>query len=231
MPSPAPARLPRRSAQSILHRCSRRWTGRWIRVRLRGTVHGRRERSGAVSDWLCHGAAGMCKRQEAAHISLPAMLRPAGSDGSTAAADPALCFGMGGLEPLAEGAEEDEAEAAAGSPAAIAACAGQDTDAAAAARDPQQQPHNAVPPPAHASGTAGGWVWRTHLEQSAPFWEGWYSGLSDLFLKLSVPKVRGGCVRHLDAPCRSSAHACSQPHLLLPPPFHAGAGAGGHGQA
>lgn len=32
-------------------------------------------------------------------------------------------------------------------------------------------------------------MWRTRLEESAPFWEGWYTGLSELFLHLKVPKV------------------------------------------
>ena len=33
------------------------------------------------------------------------------------------------------------------------------------------------------------WVWRTALGPSAPFWEGWYRGLSELFLSVKVPKV------------------------------------------
>ena len=45
--------------------------------------------------------------------------------------------------------------------------------------------------------TAGGdgvgeqqvWVWRTPLERTQPFWEGWYKGLSEAFLKVSAPKV------------------------------------------
>ena len=37
---------------------------------------------------------------------------------------------------------------------------------------------------------AGGrWVWRTPLAGSQPYWEGWYKGLSDLFLSIITPKV------------------------------------------
>ncbi|KFM27424.1 Protein phosphatase methylesterase 1 [Auxenochlorella protothecoides] len=35
----------------------------------------------------------------------------------------------------------------------------------------------------------GGWVWRTPLPDSAPFWDGWYRGLSPAFLGLPCPKV------------------------------------------
>ncbi|BDA49543.1 Protein phosphatase methylesterase 1 [Coccomyxa sp. Obi] len=35
----------------------------------------------------------------------------------------------------------------------------------------------------------GRWVWRTPLEKSQPFWQGWYEGLSDAFLGVKVPKV------------------------------------------
>lgn len=33
------------------------------------------------------------------------------------------------------------------------------------------------------------WVWRTPLERTQPFWEGWYKGLSEAFLNVSAPKV------------------------------------------
>ena len=33
------------------------------------------------------------------------------------------------------------------------------------------------------------WVWRTPLAASQPFWEGWYKGLSDLYMSVIVPKV------------------------------------------
>lgn len=33
------------------------------------------------------------------------------------------------------------------------------------------------------------WVWRTPLERTQPFWEGWYKGLSEAFLKVPAPKV------------------------------------------
>ncbi|GJP46038.1 hypothetical protein CLOM_g5379 [Closterium sp. NIES-68] len=34
-----------------------------------------------------------------------------------------------------------------------------------------------------------GFTWRTPLEQSQPYWKGWYTGLSDLFLHCPVPKL------------------------------------------
>ncbi len=37
--------------------------------------------------------------------------------------------------------------------------------------------------------TAGKFVWRTPLEKSQPFWEGWYRGLSEEFLKVTCPKM------------------------------------------
>jgi protein phosphatase methylesterase 1 len=33
------------------------------------------------------------------------------------------------------------------------------------------------------------YVWRTDLARSQPFWRGWYTGLSELFLGVPVPKV------------------------------------------
>ena len=33
------------------------------------------------------------------------------------------------------------------------------------------------------------WVWRTPLAASEPYWEGWYKGLSDLFMSVITPKV------------------------------------------
>eukprot|EP00878_Enallax_costatus_P031810 GHUV01034858.1.p1 GENE.GHUV01034858.1~~GHUV01034858.1.p1 ORF type:complete len:208 (+),score=45.64 GHUV01034858.1:90-626(+) len=45
------------------------------------------------------------------------------------------------------------------------------------------------------------WTWRTPLAASRQYWEGWYTGLSDAFLALPVPKVlllagtdRWGCM-------------------------------------
>jgi protein phosphatase methylesterase 1 len=38
-------------------------------------------------------------------------------------------------------------------------------------------------------GTTGAWVWRTPLEESALYWEGWYRGLSTLYLNLKIPKM------------------------------------------
>ena len=33
------------------------------------------------------------------------------------------------------------------------------------------------------------YIWRTDLKRSQPFWKGWYTGLSELFLRVPVPKV------------------------------------------
>ncbi|KAG2439223.1 hypothetical protein HXX76_004585 [Chlamydomonas incerta] len=42
---------------------------------------------------------------------------------------------------------------------------------------------------AGGGGGAGRWTWRTHLELSRPYWEGWYTGLSEAFLQLTCPKA------------------------------------------
>jgi len=38
-------------------------------------------------------------------------------------------------------------------------------------------------------GTTGAWVWRTPLEESSSYWEGWYQNLSSLYLNLKIPKM------------------------------------------
>ncbi|KAL4442685.1 hypothetical protein ABPG77_006679 [Micractinium sp. CCAP 211/92] len=168
-------------------------------------------------DWALD--TGMCKRQEAAHVSLPAMLVQAGSGSgdddavssagtgvgsglseATAGAQP--CLAATGLEPLAEegqeGEAEEEAEDRAGGgtsaqrePPTSAAPAGAAAGAAAPVQAAQAGSGAGTAPSggAAAAAEAGGWLWRTPLEQSAPFWEGWYTGLSEMFLKLPVPKV------------------------------------------
>lgn len=35
----------------------------------------------------------------------------------------------------------------------------------------------------------GPWVWRTPLAASQPFWEGWYKGLSDMYMSVITPKI------------------------------------------
>lgn len=40
-----------------------------------------------------------------------------------------------------------------------------------------------------AAGGDGAWLWRTNLAASSPYWRGWYEGLSDAFLALTVPKM------------------------------------------
>ncbi len=161
----------------------------------------------------------MCKRQEAAHVSLPAMLVQAGSgsgkkEDATCSADAGVggvsatmagaqpCLAATGLEPLAEegqeGEAEEEAEDSAGGgtsaqrePPTSAALAGAAAGAAAPLQAAQAGSGAGTAPSggAAAAAEAGGWLWRTPLEQSAPFWEGWYTGLSEMFLKLPVPKV------------------------------------------
>ena len=32
-------------------------------------------------------------------------------------------------------------------------------------------------------------VWRTNLRQSEQYWTGWYSGLSDMYLSVTAPKI------------------------------------------
>lgn len=33
------------------------------------------------------------------------------------------------------------------------------------------------------------YVWRTDLSASAPYWRGWYEGMSELFLTVKAPKI------------------------------------------
>ncbi len=37
--------------------------------------------------------------------------------------------------------------------------------------------------------TRARFVWRTDLSSSAPYWKGWYTGLSELFLSVTAPKI------------------------------------------
>lgn len=46
-----------------------------------------------------------------------------------------------------------------------------------------------VPPQVKFSATDGCWHWRTQLEQTQPFWKGWFDGLSPTFLSLPVSKL------------------------------------------
>ncbi|CAI5986052.1 unnamed protein product [Closterium sp. NIES-64] len=46
-----------------------------------------------------------------------------------------------------------------------------------------------VPPTLVPDAAGKGFVWRTPLEKSQPYWKGWYTGLSDLFLRCPVPKL------------------------------------------
>lgn len=103
--------------------------------------------------------SGMCHNPEAACISVPAMLTQ--QHVSSVERPP-----PGGLATLAEDAPTGCTEQEGGEP-----------------------PHQ---PPAGQPDNPTGvlqWVWRTPLERSAVFWEGWYSGLSSAFLQLPQPKV------------------------------------------
>jgi pimeloyl-ACP methyl ester carboxylesterase len=160
------------------------------------TVWSRSDRTEARSSPFLAGSApaGMCKRQEAAHVSLPAMLRPegAGEGGCGVDGQPAeQPLAATGLAPLPE--EEGGEEAAEGT--ANEGRQGQATppeQQQEGQQQQQQQQRGGALQPAGGSSGGGGWVWRTQLERSAPFWEGWYLGLSDAFLRLAVPKVRPG---------------------------------------
>lgn len=171
---------------------------------------------------LRHGRclAGMCKRQEAAHISLPAMLvrdaggpsssvdagsggsgAGAGGDGCQAAAGAQPCLAATGLDPLVEeGSEGQAAEEGVGQQHQQQEAGGprEGAQQGRTAAGPPAGSHGVAPPgeAAAAAAAADGWTWRTPLERSAPYWEGWYTGLSDMFLQLPVPKVGAhGCNR------------------------------------
>lgn len=156
----------------------------------------------------------MCKRQDAAHVSLPSALRLATSADSAAAAAAVGALGspvcLGGLAPLAEDADDGEE--------------------AAGEQQAQPQPEQGEQQPQEQ------WVWRTALEATEPFWAGWYTGLSDAFLALPVPKVglvSCGCCRccwtggawarsspadvpPAGNPCGCTYHASALPSAVLP---------------
>lgn len=46
-----------------------------------------------------------------------------------------------------------------------------------------------VPPQVFFSDSIGRWVWRTPLEETQQYWNGWFDGLSSLFLSLPCPKM------------------------------------------
>ncbi|KAL6768151.1 PPE1 [Auxenochlorella protothecoides x Auxenochlorella symbiontica] len=56
-------------------------------------------------------------------------------------------------------------------------------------RPPGLPPRPPLGRPKAPDQASGGWVWRTPLPDSAPFWDGWYRGLSPAFLGLPCPKV------------------------------------------
>lgn len=47
----------------------------------------------------------------------------------------------------------------------------------------------AVSIPSQLTSGDGKFFWRTPLAKSSPYWEGWYTGLSDAFLKATCPKM------------------------------------------
>lgn len=62
----------------------------------------------------------------------------------------------------------------------------------------------------------GSWRWRTNLQASSPYWRGWYEGLSDAFLGLSVPKMLllAGTDRCVAAALVSEVHVLCRCHGL-----------------
>ena len=177
--------------------------------------------------------SGMSKSPAAAAVSLPAMLRravglggggrgdgqqqlPSSSWGAASGGPAAAAAASGPLGVIAEeGAEEEEDDDDEGDAATATAAATPPAAAGGAVAEA------AAPPDKGSSSGCGGkegiWIWRTRLEDSQPAWEGWYRGLSDLFLAVPVPKVgargqgqalRGEsylhCTYGLDMACRQS---------------------------
>jgi protein phosphatase methylesterase 1 len=58
------------------------------------------------------------------------------------------------------------------------------------------------------------WTWRTPLEQSRPFWAGWYTGLSEAFLQVRAAVGRAG--RPVWAAACRAERACRGPQLSCP---------------
>ena len=105
------------------------------------------------------GRTGVCRSKEAASVSLPSQLMRQDLEGPPPSCPPAT-------------------------PTAAAAARGLGVG------EGQQQQGNG------SEGSGGGvdgrligqerWVWRTPLEKSQQYWEGWYRGLSEEFLKVWI---------------------------------------------
>ena len=171
----------------------------------------------AAVEWALE--TGFSRNPEAAAISVPAMLKKRGSSGASidgnleadvvvaakqaavAAANAAwninttgnsrkLCTSAASeLEPITEQSQEPDKE--------------QQEQQSLAPLSPSPPPlvNNTGRPPRPSSssssqkflktsfGTTGAWIWRTPLEESSSYWEGWYRGLSTLYLNLKIPKM------------------------------------------
>ena len=62
-------------------------------------------------------------------------------------------------------------------------------DWALAAKMCKQEESAAISIPSMLVAADGEWHWRTPLLSSEPYWTEWYLGLSELFLRLSIPKL------------------------------------------
>lgn len=148
----------------------------------------------AAVAWALRG--GMCRCKDAAAVSLPSQLKQAKQQQPLGGAGEQAQGGCGG-SPAAGTTAAD----ASGAPAA----AGGEVGGAAHAGPGHMMGHGH----AHAHGPGmgcsteglsegaseggsgsgrseggGSWVWRTPLAATRPYWEGWYTGLSDAFLQV-----------------------------------------------
>lgn len=46
-----------------------------------------------------------------------------------------------------------------------------------------------MPPPSSSVGSSAKYVWRVDLKKTEGYWKGWFEGLSQLFLSITVPKM------------------------------------------
>jgi protein phosphatase methylesterase 1 len=167
--------------------------------------------SSAAVEWALE--TGFSRNAEAASISVPAMLKIRGTSTSTgtgnahdgdfaaiaasvAAANAAwnttgktrtTCVSAASeLEPICEqqGQEQSMTPPLGRPPRPL----GQSTDTDTAS--PKFSPSPSSSSYLKTSfGTTGAWVWRTPLEESSSYWEGWYRNLSSLYLNLKIPKM------------------------------------------
>ncbi|KAL6746134.1 Alpha/Beta hydrolase protein [Haematococcus lacustris] len=140
-------------------------------------------------------ATGMARLPEAAAISIPAQLRqlieePAAAQGGEQ---------QGGQQQQQQQQEEGGEPAAAGEHQGGQS---QRQDASGTAEDPTRPGQAGGGTAGEGAGPGGGggqgpgsvcgsgaWVWRTPLLATQPYWQAWYSGLSDAFLQVPGPKL------------------------------------------